>query len=63
MLIQLNSTSKPHQIRLPLLDICHVAINEVVVHFMSEKKAVCRSETGKKNRILITCKLLALIVT
>ena len=60
MLIQLNSTSKPYQIRVPVVDICHVAINEVVVLAMSAKKGICHSKTGNKNRILIACKLLDL---
>ena len=59
MLIQLNSTSNPYQIRVPAVDICHVAINEVVVRAMSAKKVICHSKTGppNKNRILIACKL------
>lgn len=49
MLIQLNSTSKPYQIRVPVVDICHVAINEVVVLAMSAKKGICHSKTDNKN--------------
>lgn len=49
MLIQLNSTSKPYQIRVPVVDICHVAINEVVVLAMSAKKGICHSKIDNKN--------------
>ena len=60
MLIQLTSTSKPYQIRVLVVDICHVAITEVVFLAMSAKKGICHSETGNENRILIACKLLDL---
>lgn len=51
MLIQLNSTSKPFQIRVLVVDICQVAINEVIIRAMPAKKVICHCETGYKNRI------------